>query len=161
MVTVNTHTKGKNSQPFSYPAVGKIVIVETTDRETKEVTKTPTLVSDGMVTDMEVATNHFLSLHKDKTPEQQTQELIDAIIREANRESRRQASPSTEYEKTDELTPIVELLVSGGYLEADKVGPWRRLVTQSATSFEVPRLQIASKTKEYRAAKDAGVVFPS
>lgn len=163
-VNIDTHTKGKNSQAFSYRAVGKIEVVESKNRETGEVSKTPTLISDGMVTDMEAATNHFLSLFADKTPEQQTQELIDAVIREANREARRQASPSTEYEKVDELSPIVEVLVAGGFLELEKVGPWRRLVTQSQSNFQgMPgfetRADAARMTKEYRAAISAGTTF--
>ena len=159
LVKVSTHTKGKNSQPFDYMAVGEIKVIETTDRETKEVTKTPTLVSDGLFKDTDEIVNHFYSLFADKTPEEQAQAFRDAIAREANRESRRQASPSTEYEKVDELTPIVEVLVSGGYLELDKVGPWRRLVTQSSTSFELPRVDVAKKTKEYRAAVAGGASF--
>lgn len=175
-VTVNTHTKGKNSQPFSYEAVGKFVTQEVKDRETKEVKQVVTLVSDGIVTDYDEAVNYLRDLHLAEAQETfkgeedeakregliegfLNQAIIDALVSAGNREARRQASPTAEYDKVDELSPIVDKLVEGGFLQAENVKNWRTAVAYAAKGFDWTKLVAASNMKEYKAAVKAGVTF--
>lgn len=78
------------------------------------------------------------------------QAIIDDSLFGFNIRQRKAASPTTEVDKDDELTPIINDMVAAGILSKDNVGTWRRSVTTSANLMEVDKLSVAEMSKEVK-----------
>lgn len=115
--------------------------------------------ASGLTSDVQEAIDFLGTLSSEQRGgKEPLQFMIDGSLNYANIMARKAASPVTEVQTEDELTPIIAEMVQHGILNEDSIPVWRRNVTSGAKLVEMERSDYVKMTKEYKKLQKAQVV---